>query len=250
MIVFAYISLILVENVLANNMTAEEIIQKMSYMMNPMQSEGKSQMTIITSSGQERTFVYENYMKNNGEKILMKYLEPKRVKGQSILMLNNADDIWTYFPRTKRVRKLATHSKKQKMEGSDFSYEDMGSGNSFIDEFDSKLLDEEKMEDNDCYKLELTRKKDSSSSYSRLIIWIDKENFVPLIIDYYDDKNPNLWEKRLVCSDIRLIEDIPTPMKMIMYNKMDNTQTTMEMLEVRYNIELDDELFTERGMQR
>ncbi len=44
-------------------------------------------------------------------------------------MLNNADNIWTYFPRTKRVRKLASHAKKQKVQGGDFTFEDFSSSN-------------------------------------------------------------------------------------------------------------------------
>ena len=42
-------------------------------------------------------------------------------------MLNDGDDIWTYFPRTRRVRKLASHAKKQKVPGSDFSFGDFSS---------------------------------------------------------------------------------------------------------------------------
>jgi outer membrane lipoprotein-sorting protein len=106
------------------------------------------------------------------------------------------------------------------------------------------------MEGYDCYKLELTRKSDSDVSYSRLIMWVIKENFVPVIIDYYDEDDPALLEKRLVESDIRVIDSIPTAMKVVMYNKNDNTQTELELLEVRYNITLADSMFTERGLKK
>jgi hypothetical protein len=39
-------------------------------------------------------------------------------------------------------------------------------------------------------------------------------------------------------------------MKVIMYNKQDNTQTEMELLEVKYHIKLDDSMFTERGLKK
>jgi hypothetical protein len=35
-----------------------------------------------------------------------------------------------------------------------------------------------------------------------------------------------------------------------MYNKLDNTHTSMEIIEIDYGIELSDDLFTEMGMQR
>ncbi|MBC8230198.1 outer membrane lipoprotein-sorting protein [bacterium] len=165
-------------------------------------------------------------------------------------MLNNADDIWAYFPRTKRVRKLATHAKRQKMEGSDFSYEDMGTGDTFIKDFDSKKLGSEKKEGHDCYKIEMTRKKGSDVGYSRLIMWVIKQNFFPLIVDYYDRNNPKVLIKTLVQYDIREIDGIPTAMKMVMYNKKDKTQTNVEMIEVKYNVDLEDAMFTERGLRK
>ncbi|MEA3421029.1 MAG: outer membrane lipoprotein-sorting protein, partial [Acidobacteriota bacterium] len=116
----------------SQDLTGEDIIQKVNELINVQTSYGKAKMIIITSSGSKRTFIYESWSKNKGEKNLVRYLEPTRVKGQAILMLNHSDDIWMYFPRTQRVRKLATHAKKQKMQGSDFSYEDMGSGDEFI----------------------------------------------------------------------------------------------------------------------
>jgi outer membrane lipoprotein-sorting protein len=242
--------LLMVPGLFGQELTGEEIIQKVNDLFNVDSSYGKSKMTITTSSGQKRTFISESWSKDKGEKNLVRYLEPSRVKGQAILMLNNADDIWMFFPRTQRVRKLATHAKKQKMQGSDFSYEDMGSGDAFIKDFVSKRLEDEKMERNDCYKLELIRKPDGDVSYSRLIMWVIKENFVPIVIDYYSDDDPDYHEKRLVQSDIRIIDDIPTAMKMVMLNKNDNTQTEMELLEVTFNVSLDDRMFTERELKK
>jgi len=217
--------LILTPGLFSQELTGEEIIQKVNDLFNFDSSYSKSKMTIVTTSGQKRTFISESWSKNKGEKNLVRYLEPRRVKGQAVLMLNNADDIWMYFPRTQRVRKLASHAKKQKMQGSDFSYEDMGSGDAFIKDFSSKKLKDEKME-------------------------VIKENFVPVVIDYYDEDDPTLWQKRMVESDIRIIDDIPTAMKIVMINKNDNSQTEMELLEVKYNIPLDDMMFTERELKK
>lgn len=233
-----------------NVVAAEEIIRTMTETLNPEQSDALMEMTIITSAGQERTFVYRGYSKNKGEKSLMKYLEPGRVKGQTILMLNNANDIWTYFPKTKRVRKLATHAKKQKVQGSDFSYEDMGSSNEFIDDYNSVLIGEEQKNEKLCYKLELTKKEDSDAGYSCLVLWVEKETYVPVVISYYHEKDSTLLEKELFLSDMKIIDGIPTPMKMVMYNRLDNTKTSMITKEVAYDVDLPDNLFTEMGMKK
>ncbi len=231
-------------------LTGEEIINKANELINQDTVQAKVKMTITTTSGQKRIFVYDSYSKNKGEKNLIRYLEPKRAKGQAILMLNYADDIWMYFPRTKRIRKLATHAKSQKMEGSDFSYEDTGASDAFIKDFSSKKLGSEKKEGYDCYKIEMKRKKGSDAGYSRLIMWIIKDSFIPITIDYYDAENPELLLKTLIQYDIKNIDGIPTATKMVMYNKLEDSQTSIEMLEIKYNIELDDSLFTERYLKR
>lgn len=235
---------------LAQDLTGEQIIQKVNDLMNQETMYGRMTMTIVTTSGQERTFEYESWSKDFGEKNLIRYMKPARVRDQATLMLNNADDIWAYFPRTKRVRKLATHAKKQKMQGSDFSYEDMGSGDAFINDFDAKLIGEEEIEDHECYKLELSRGKNSDSHYSRLVMWVIKKDFVPVAIDYYDENDPERLLKRLVQYDIKKIDGVPTGTKMVMYSKEENKQTRMEILECKYNIPLDDNMFTERGMKK
>lgn len=233
----------------SQKLTAGDIIDRVNDSMNRPAVVATTKMIITTTSGQKREFVFESYSKDKGEKSLIRYLSPKRVKGQTVLMLNNADDIWMYFPRTNRVRKLATHAKKQKMEGSDFSYEDMGSGDAWTEDFISRLLEDEKIGDISCYKLELTIKKDAESGYSRMVMWINKENFVPLQIDYYDENDPTLHLKRLTISDIRIIEDVPTPMKVVMLDLQDNTDTIMEYENITYKQDLPDNLFTERGMK-
>ena len=236
--------------IFGQELTGKDIIERANDQINVDTSYAKSKMTILTTSGKTRTFIYDSWSKNKGEKNLIRYLEPARVKGQATLMLNNADDIWMFFPRTQRVRKLASHAKKQKMEGSDFSYEDMGGGDSFIDDFEPKRLGDEKMEGFDCYKLELNRKPEGDVSYSRLLMWIIKDNFVPVVIDYYDEDDRELRLKRLIQSNIRIIDGIPTAMKVVMLNKIDNTQTEMEMLEVKFDVDIKDEMFTERELKK
>ena len=234
----------------AQTPTAQQIIEKVNALMNQKTVHSVATMTIHTTSGQLRTFKMESWAKNGGEKTLVRYLAPRRVKGQTTLMLNNADDIWIYFPRTNRVRKLATHAKRQKMQGSDFSYEDMGSGDAFVKEFSATLLGQEKMEGYDCYKLQLVRNPNSTSAYVKLILWVIKDKYYPVVIDYYKEDDPERPAKRLYMKDIREIQGVPTAMKMVMKNLADNTETSMENLKVEYNIPIDDAMFTTRGMKR
>jgi len=231
-------------------LSGRDIIDKVNDLMNVSTSYAKSKMTITTTSGQQRTFTSESWSKDRGEKNLVRYLEPARIKGQAFLMLNNANDIWVFNPRTQRVRKLATHAKKQKVEGSDFSYEDMGGGDAFIDDYTALRLKDERKEGYDCFTVELTRKPESDASYAKLVLWIIKDNFVPVVIDYYEEDSDDRILKTLIQSDFKVIDEIPTALKIVMTNKNEDSQTTMEILDMKFNIELDDSMFTERELKK
>ncbi len=234
----------------SDELTGPEIIQKVSDLMNQESGYAKMKLTIVTTSGNEREFEYESFSADKNEKNAIIYTSPARVKGQAMLLLNNADDIWSYYPRTDRVRKLATHAKRQKMQGSDFTYEDMGSGDIFVSDFTARRTADEKMEGHDCYKIELKKNENSNSNYAKLVMWVIKENFVPIVIDYYDEDNPTVCSKRLVQKDIQDIDGIPTPMNLIMHNNLDDSDTKLEILECKYNVEIDKSRFTERGFYR
>ena len=164
-------------------------------------------------------------------------------------MMNHADEIWVYFPRTGRVRKLAAHARYQKMEGSDFTYEDMGSGDTFVEDFTPTLIGLDKKCDTECYFLELLRKPDSRSAYNRLQIWARVTDFMPLLIDYFPEENSDVPMKRLFQSDITIIAGVPTAGRVEMHNLLDNTVTIMETDSIRYNLEISEDFFTTRNLQ-
>jgi len=235
---------------LSQDLTGDQIIQRVNEKLNTDMSHSKIQMTTTTTEGNERIFVYESWSKDEGEKTLIRYEEPRRIQDQAVLMLNNAEDIWMYFPRTERVRKMATHAKKQNMQGSDFTYEDMGGGDSFVEDFRARLLTEESREGYDCYKLELKRIKSADVSYSRIIMWVIKDNYIPIVIDYYSEDDSDLRVKRLSQKDIQKIQGIPTAMTSVMNDLIDNTSTTMKIMEIEYDVSLSDKMFTERELKQ
>jgi len=233
----------------AAEFSGEDIITRVNDLLNQDSAFSKTRMTIQTSSGQDRTFEFLTWAGDKGEKNLIRYTEPSRARDQAILMLNNADDIWMYFPRTRRVRKLATHAKKQKMQGSDYSYEDMGSGDAFITDFQAERLEDEDVNAHPCFKVLLERKEGSDSSYVKVTMLVRKDDFFPVRIDYYDEEYPDTLSKTLLLEDVRVIQGVPTAMRMVMKNRLDFTETRMELLEVDYEVNIPETKFTERALR-
>ncbi|MFQ6674044.1 MAG: outer membrane lipoprotein-sorting protein [Fidelibacterota bacterium] len=228
--------------------SGEEVVRRVNDLMTPMTSKGIMTQTIQTTSGKRRVFQFEMFSANRGEKTLMRYIKPASVKNQAFLMLNNADDIWAYFPRTNRVRKLASHAKKQKVLGSDFTYEDIGSGEVWVDQFIATNLGEESLLGERCWKLRLDGKPEERPSYQKMIMWVRQSDDYPLQIDYYDGKSDLI--KSLFLEDIRIVEGIPTAMRMVMKNRKDDTETVMETLSVTYGWEPPRDFFSERNLKR
>ncbi|MFC1620029.1 outer membrane lipoprotein-sorting protein, partial [Candidatus Neomarinimicrobiota bacterium] len=200
----------------AQTPSGTEVLEKMTSVWTVENSKGVMTQTIKTSSGQYRTFELESYSANEGESTLMRYLQPASIRGQAFLMLNNANDIWTYFPRTNRVRKLASHAKKQKAQGSDFTYEDMGSGDEWLEQFEATNLGPAIHVDQRIWRLQLEGIPDQEPAYPKLMVLVRQSDYLPLQVDYYDDHGEVL--KSLYLEDIQEIEGIPTAMLMTMRN--------------------------------
>lgn len=232
----------------AQDPTGRDLVDEMTSLMNRENARGVMTQTIQTSSGQLRTFEVESYSSNHGEKTLMRYRNPASVKGQAFLMLNNADDIWTYFPRTGRVRKLASHAKKQKVQGSDFTYEDLGSGDTWKVEYEPNNLGEVKEKEVLYWKLELRGISDKNPAYPRIVILVRQSDYYPLKMDYYNEKGEVI--KTLALENIVEIEGVPTAKKMIMKNLEDDGQTVMEVIEMTYEWEPPAGFFSERSLKK
>jgi outer membrane lipoprotein-sorting protein len=245
-ILLAAAALILFPFQVKADFTARQIIEKTKQVQEVEASWSLGIQTIKTSGGTDRSFDIEMWTKDKNEKQLMEYKSPARVKGVKFLFLDDGNNIYTYFPKTDRVRHLASHMKRQKMMGSDFSYEDMTIGNLNRDYKAFKLLGIENEQEKKCYKVEIIP-SDSGPHYSKMILWVDAANFVTRRIDYYEDGE---LIKRMTATDIKTIENVPTPMNIMMKNLKDGGVTSIVTSEIKYSIKSDDEIFTTRNHKK
>lgn len=231
----------------AQEITGEELLDKAIDVMNPEASRATLIQTIRTTSGETRTLKYRSFTAGEGEMTLMRYLEPARVRGNAMMMKNFADDIWMYNRRTRRVRKLASHAKRQNFEGSDFTYEDMGTGESWKEDYIPKNKGKSKIKNVECYQLECIPAENANVAYSKMVVWLRASDYYPVQVDYYEDGE---LLKKLIMENIENIEGHPTATKMVMKNVQQNTQTVMEYEKITYDVEYDQNFFSERRLRR
>ncbi len=201
------------------------------------------EQTITTTSGSKRTFKIESWSKNGDEKQLMKYLAPAQSRGIGVLTLEGGDNIWVYFPDSDDLRKIASSARNQSVEGSDFTYEDL-STMTMSKKYEPRLLGEEEIDGAAHHKLELTPKK--KSFYSRLVIWIHKTDFTAPRIEYYDKKDKHV--KTLAMKDYKKVKGVWVAREMVMKNHKRGSKTTIKIVKIKINPELDDAMFTTQNL--
>lgn len=161
-------------------------------------------MVLRNEQGQES--IREVKMKSleqldDGDKSLTVFNKPRDVKGTAFLSYSHAvgaDDQWLYLPSLKRVKRIASRNKSGPFMGSEFSFEDLGSFE--IKKYTYKYLGEEKTGDFESYRVE-QYPTDKTSGYSKRIVWIDKEEYRIVKVEFYDRKKSLL--KTLTYSDFK-----------------------------------------------
>ena len=114
------------------------------------------------------------------------YRAPRRMQGTAYLMID--DELWVRFASTGRIRRMSSSARTNSAGGSDFSYADMGEGNQGIAfDYEPRLDGEERISGTDCFRIELLPRAGGDAVYERLVVFISKDEYRYLRIDYYED---------------------------------------------------------------
>jgi outer membrane lipoprotein-sorting protein len=155
-------------------------------------SSASLKMVLRNKQGQESTRyirVRTLEQEDDGDKSLTLFDEPADVKGTNFLSFTHKsgpDDQWLYLPALKRVKRISSRNKSGPFMGSEFAYEDLSSQE--VEKFAYKYLRDAAYEGMDCFVLE-RRPVDKYSGYTREIVWIDKQEYRPHKVEFYDRKN-------------------------------------------------------------
>ncbi len=125
----------------------------------------------------------------DGDKTLSIFSSPRDVKGTAFLSFTHAlkpDEQWLYLPALKRVKRIASRNKSGPFLGSEFAFEDLASFE--VPKYKYKYLRDEVLDGIDRHVIELYPQYEHSG-YTREVVWVDKERYIVLKVDYYDRKD-------------------------------------------------------------
>ncbi len=185
----------------------------------------------------------------DGDKSLSIFDEPADVKGTAMLTYTHkveADDQWLYLPALKRVKRIASRNKSGPYMGSEFAYEDISSQE--VEKYTFKYLRDEVYEGMDCYVIERDP-IDKYSGYTRQLVWIDKAEYRPLRIDFYDRKDALL--KTLYQRNYhKFLENHWRPAEMYMENHQTGKTTLIKWTDYHFRTGLSENDFRVADLKR
>jgi outer membrane lipoprotein-sorting protein len=225
----------------SQDLSAAEILARVDRTINaPKDQEMEATLILIDEKGEERTRVVQMYQKGDDRR-LARFTEPADQRGIAMLSLPGGN-IYVYLPAYKKVKRIASHVKNGRFAGTDFTYEDM-EAKSYSETYLASLLQTE----NDHFILQLIP-NDQDSDYSKLAMWVRKDNFVADKIEFYD--RADRLCKRLVSSRIEKIDGYWVAREQEMADLLRNHRTRMIMRDIHFDQGLSEDLFTERQLSR
>lgn len=230
----------------------DTIVNKANLVAYYQGDDGKAKvtMTITDKRGQTRNrefIILRKDVEDGGDqKYYVYFLRPADVRGMVYMVHKHADitkddDRWLYLPALDLVKRIAASDKRTSFVGSDFLYEDV-SGRSLAEDTHTLVETTDKY-----YVVKNVPKQPDSVEFSYYNVSIDRSNFVPMKMEFYD-KQEKLY-RVIESQKVETIQGFPTVVKSVASDLNTGGKTEMEFSEVKYNIGLGD-IFTERYLRR
>ncbi|MFV0278874.1 MAG: outer membrane lipoprotein-sorting protein [Parahaliea sp.] len=206
---------------------------------------------LLERNGSTKQRLLYSYAKNKGNSerwTLLRFIKPNDVAKTGLLTMDyagDASDQWLYLPALDRVRRIASSRKGGRFVGSDFYYEDLTDREIAMDHH--TLIGQDSVGGASCLLLESIPVEKSNSVYSKRVSCIHPKILIPLRIDFYE-KGRDKPGKRLQASKIRRIQNYWTVFDSTMYNLETGHNTKLITLDIRYDQNLPDDLFSQRGL--
>ena len=215
-------------------------------------SQSTLQMVLRNASGQESTREIRSKtleVDNDGDKSLNIFDHPKDVKGTAFLSFSHpvgADDQWLYLPKLKRVKRIASRNKSGPFLGSEFAFEDLASFE--VEKYTYKYLRDEPCDGGTCYVLEQDP-VDKYSGYTRIIAWVDQDEYRVWKSEFYDRKDSLL--KTLTVGEFQqYLDQYWRPINMKMVNHQNKKSTDLVWNDYQFRTGLTDADFNQNSLKR
>jgi outer membrane lipoprotein-sorting protein len=205
-------------------------------------------MTISDAQGRKRIrqfYILRSDHEDGGDQdYVVLFTRPADVRNTVFLVnkhVGRDDDRWLYLPDLDLVKRIAAGDKRTSFVGSDFLYEDVsGRG---VEEDAHDLI-----ETTDAYYVVRNTPLDPGSvQFSSWIAWIDKTSFLPITMEYLDERGEAY--RRIETLEVQDIDGHPTVTRMKVSDLRSGGSTVSDFRNVEYDLGIPESVFTERTLR-
>ncbi len=219
---------------------AQVILKEMDKVMySPKDMTGKTTIILIDKKGKEKTRE-ANIIQKGTDRRIFRFTAPAAQAGIAVLSLPD-DVMYMYMPAFGKERRISSSVKSQNFAGTDFSYDDM-EAKPYSEKYTPKLISTEEA----VFVLELVPLS-KKSKYSKLIVKIDKENYTPTTMDYYDRGGRKVKEGTYTFVQVG---EYWNAQEMSITDLKKKHSTKMLMSDVKYDQGFTDDEFTVRKLKQ
>ncbi len=224
---------------------AKQIIEKAEDAIKGKTSSHSIMEMTITTPDYTRTMKMESWSIGD-EKALVKILAPAREANNRTLKLGN--EIWMYLRATETTIRIPPSMMLQSWNGSDYTYDDMVRGETLAEDYDITIIGAEKIDNNDCWKLQLIPKPNAPVVWGKIIYWVRKEDNLPSHVEYFDEKGKLM--RTMVMSDFHVMGGRKVPTVWTMFNSDKSHLTEIKMDEASFDTKIQGSIFSLKELEK
>ena len=187
---------------------------------------------------EERTLAM--VVKLKGEKRYSEFSAPADMKGTKVLILSPTQ-MYVYLPAFGKVRRIASHTKDQGFLGLTFSQDDMAT-TSYGGMYTAAVASE----DPATWNLVLTPKPGQETPYAKIEVTVPKDHKVPSKLNYWSADGKNV--KTETRTGYSCEGDVCTPGEIKMTDNTKGAWTKLIAKTRKVNVEISDDVFTQRNL--
>jgi outer membrane lipoprotein-sorting protein len=224
--------------------TAKEIVQKADEKMRGSTMQAEMLIRTIRPTW-SREMQCRTWMKGND---LAMILVQAPAKDKGIAFLKRKKEVWNWMPSLERTIKLPPSMMTQSWMGTDFTNDDLVKESSAVEDYTHTLIGDTIIGDRNCYIIQMIPKPQAAVVWSKVIVCIDKKDFLELHSRFYDEDGQLI--NTMNGTDIKMMHDriIPTRFEMIPADKK-GQRTEMIYKNIQYNKPIDDIFFSVEKMK-
>ncbi|MEW6703611.1 MAG: outer membrane lipoprotein-sorting protein [Pseudomonadota bacterium] len=231
--------------VLAQPDNGRDVLDKVERLLWGDTVQGDYEMTITTPRWQ-RTLGLKVWM-DRPKRAFVRIVSPAKEAGIGSLRIGN--EMWNYLPKVERIIKIPPSMMLQPWMGSDFTNDDLVKESSILDDYTHKVLGTVQLDGAAVLQIQATPKPEAAVVWGRIVYWVRRDDSMPLKQEFFSERGELVRVMRF--TEVRKVGDrmMPTRWEMKPVVKPENS-TTVVLKDAVFNRPVDDEVFTQRNLQK